>query len=227
MTSQIPAHLHADLSPLLVRAAEWPDARALSVVPPYLPPGDMDETARLALRRPVPPELELELESLLGAVEQLVHPSFRSGPLERHLYWTANRALYFRLRSAQDLTREDGAPATTARLTKSAPLSGWASFDPTAGGARAFCLYARQGEPRGPAGPDTLLLFLTDLLTPDLAGELASITPRAAPASGPSDHAAIYRLDPAGFGVAYSYVYGYTNGQRIVAAIQQLVHRPA
>lgn len=227
MTSQIPAHLHADLSPLLVRAAEWPDARALGVVPPYLPTGEMDELARLALRRPVPPELELELEALLAAVELLVHPAFRSGPLERHLYWTASRDLYFRLRSPLDLTREDGAPATTARLGKAAPLSGWASFAPTAGGVRAFCLYGRQGEPRGPAGPDTLLLLLTDLLAPDLAGELASITPRAAPASGPSDHAGIFRLDPAGYGVAYSYVYAYTNGQRVVAAIQPLVHRTA
>jgi hypothetical protein len=220
VTNQIPAHLHADLSPLLVRAAEWPDARALSVVPPYLPPGETD----VRLRRPVPPELELELEALLSAVEHLVHPALRSGGLERHLYWTATHELYFRLRLPQDLTREDGAPGATVRLGKAAPLSGWASFAPTAGGVRAFCLYARQGEARGPAGPDTLLLFLSDLLTPDLAGELAAITPRAAPASGPTDHAAIYRLDPSGYGVAYGYVYGYTNGQRVVAAIQPLVH---
>lgn len=227
MTNQIPAHLHADLSPLLVRAAEWPDARALSVVPPWLPPGDMDEAARLALRRPVPPELELELESLRSTVQQLIHPAFQSGPLERSLYWTASRELYFRLRLPQDLTREDAAPGATVRLGKAAPLSGWASFAPTKGGVRAFCVYAKQGEPRGPVGAETLLLFLTDLLNPELAGELASIAPRAAPASGPSDHAAIYRLDPAGYGVAYGYVYGYTNGQRVVAAVQPLVHGTA
>lgn len=238
----IPAHLHADLSPLLVRAGEWPDARALSVVPPWLPPAapsaPADETGRLAAARPVPPELELDLDALLASVGQLVRPDLRSGPLARHLYWTADRALYFRLRapgagtSVHTATSDAGGSSDTRHaLPGAGRLGGWASFAPTAGGVQAFCLYGHRRRGREEPASDAravLLPLVRELVTPGLADELAGIRPHPAPAvSGPGDHAAIFRLDPAGYGVAYSYVYAYTNGERVVAAVQPLIHHVA
>lgn len=229
----IPAHLHGALSPLLVRAGEWPDARALSAVPAWTPLDAKDEAERRARARPVPPERELALERLLASVAQLVHPELRAGPLARHLFWTAgDQALYYRLRPGpardDDDERAGGdASSGSGRALPERPLVGWASFAPTAGErAQAFCLYAHRRGTRAPADPTTLLAQLRDLLTPALGDELAAATPHPAPAvRGPGDHAAIFRLDPAGYGLAYSYVYAYTNGERVVAAVQPLVHR--
>lgn len=231
----IPAHLHADLSPLLVRAGEWPDARALTPVPPWVPPDAQDEAERRARARPVPPDLQPALDRLLATVEQLVHPDLRAGPLSRRLYWTADRALYHRLRSARErdderatgrLEREGAGARATARLAER-PMTGWASYAPTAGQrVEAFCLYGHRRRLDAPADAAAALLgLLRELLAPELADELAATRPHPAPAvQGPADHAAIFRLDPAGFGAAYSYVYAYTNGERVVAAVQPLVH---
>jgi hypothetical protein len=239
----IPTHLHADLSPLLVRAGEWPDARALSPVPPWVPPDAKDEVERRAGARPVPPDLQPELDRLLATVEQLVHPDLCAGPLARRLYWTADRALYHRLRSARDRDDErasgrlageratgrlaaEGASAS-GRLPATRPTTGWASFAPTAGQkVQAFCLYGhRRRLDAATDAPAALLELLRELLAPALMDELATIRPHPAPAvQGPADHAAIFRLSPAGFGLAYSYLYAYTNGERVVAAVQPLVH---
>ncbi|MCO5171054.1 MAG: hypothetical protein M9894_32420 [Planctomycetes bacterium] len=231
MTNMIPAHLHGDLSPLLVRAGAWPDARALSVVPPWTPPDAATEAERLARRRPVPPDLELELEGLLAAVAQLVRPELRAGARSQPLYWTAERALYHRLRPPRpeaDEDRADEASSASGRALPPGWPTGWASWAPTAGGAvRAFCLYGHWRDAPPGADAATLLARLGQLVAPALAEELAALRPHPAPAvRGPDDHAAIFRLDPAGFGVAYSYLYAYTNGVRVVAAIQPLVHRP-
>lgn len=204
MANVIPSRLHAGLSPLLVRAGEWPEAGAFAELPP--PPaegGDLDA-------QPDPDALAA-LEDALG----LLHPALRGGPLRRQLRRTQDGALYYRLRARRPDPGED--------LPQRA-WSGWASWAPCAP-VRAFAASARVAARRGPADADALAALADELLAPELAAELRARPARAAPsAQGPEHYAATWWLDPARYGTAWALCYAYTDGRRLLVALQPLLH---
>jgi hypothetical protein len=214
----IPRQHRPDLSPLLVAAGEWP------VVSRLTRPSDERRAAPVAEKeklRPAPSRAR----QLLEAARDLLHPALLDEADEDRLHWTPapERDLYLRLRH---VPRPD--PTLDPHAAWSA-WSGWASWAPSKDVRPAFCVHAWVAKRLGPADA-SLSPMLEQVLKPALADELlrGPRTTRApSPAvHGPDHHAALFILSEAGFGVAYPYVYAYTDGERLVLAVQPLAHAP-
>jgi hypothetical protein len=203
VTQFIPASLHADLSPLLVQAGEWPDARDLRLAQP---------PARATSR--MPPRVDRARKGALLDVASLAHPWLRGATAAR-LYATQDGALYYKLAPPKPKEGED--PVHPDWL-------GWLSWEPCADPVRALAFYGRLKDARGEASAALLTELLGELLCEQVHTELKAASPVVAPAvQGPEHAAAIYRLDPAGLGAASGYLYAYTNGARVVGCLQPLV----
>lgn len=217
MANLIPRQLRPDLSPLLVAAGEWPMVSRLT--------RPLDERrAALEAERPKLVADPARARQLLESARDLLHPALLDEPEDDRLHWTPapERDLYLRLRRQP---RPD--PKLDPYAAWSA-WSGWASWAPAKLGPPALCVHAWLSKRLGPADA-SLGPMLERVLRPALAGELKAPATTRTPSpavNGPDHHVEMFILSEQGFGVAYPYVYAYTDGERLVLALQPVAHAP-